>query len=171
MRIKLATTCLITALFAFCDPVIATESNDERSVDEYLDQFTVDVGFIILRSTRSYQEALVFADEAAKKLGIHLDLRGLTYDPAHGLTWPKEKCTNPLYPFPFYLARGRFDAGVYVSIESSDAYTGFAEGYFLVIAASGPPNSSDSKQVLTNAREFYPDAYSKVAPVYHGCMH
>ena len=144
----------------------------ERSVAEYLKLVTIDVGFVIVRSARTYDEAASSAKLAAPRLGIPLNFRGLTFDPQHGLTWPKEECDkDPLYPYPCYIARGRFDPGAYVSVERSDAYQGFEPGYFIVIAASGRPGSAELASALETARRAYPDAYLKVAPVYHGCMH
>ena len=132
----------------------------------------IPVGFLIIRSTPDYDEALRVATEAAAKLGIRLDLRGLVHDPVHGLTWPPDVCEkDPHYPFPCYIARGRFDSGVYLSVERSDAYRTFKPGFFIVVAATGEPHSSEIQSSLTLARSVYPDAYVKREKVYHGCMH
>ena len=132
----------------------------------------VPVAFVILRSTPGYAEARRVAEHAAFQLGIPLNLRGLIYDAGHGLTWPKAECDkDPLYPFPCYVARGRFDPGVYLSVERSDAYASFRPGYFVVIAASGEPGSAEVQASLTRVRAIYPDAYVKREKVYHGCMH
>jgi len=132
----------------------------------------IDVSFLIVRSTSDYAEARRVLQGAHDKLGIAINLRGLIHDPRHGLTWPKQDCDrDPLYPFPCYVARGRFDPGVYLSIERSDAYRTFRPGYFVVIAASGEPNSADVKNVLDTAKSLFPDAYVKTEKVYHGCMH
>lgn len=109
---------------------------------------------------------------AHDKLGIAINLRGLIHDPTHGLTWPKAECErDPLYPFPCYLARGRFDGGVYLSIERSNAYRSFQPGYFMVIAASGEPGSPDLLTTLKTTKSVFPDAYVKTEKVYHGCLH
>ncbi len=132
----------------------------------------VPVGFLIIRSTPDYAEARQIAERAARDLDIRLDLRGLIHDPAHGLTWPPEECAkDPLYPFPCYVARGRFDPGVYLSVESSDAYRSFKPGFFVVVAASGEPGSSELNASLADVKPLYPDAYVKQDEVYHGCMH
>ena len=132
----------------------------------------VPVAFVILRSTPDYAEARRVAERAAAQLGARLDLRGLVFDPEHGLTWPKEECDkDSLYPFPCYVARGRFDPGVYLSVERSDAYASFQPGYFIVVAASGEPGSDEVASALGKARAAYPDAYVKQEKVYHGCMH
>ena len=132
----------------------------------------VPVAFVILRSTPHYGEARHVAERAATQLAIPLNLRGLIYDPDHGLTWPKEECDkDPLYPFPCYVARGRFDPGVYLSVERSAAYASFRPGFFVVIAASGEPGSAEITSALARVRSLYPDAYVKQEKVYHGCMH
>ena len=140
------------------------------SADE--EDLWVPVGFVILRSTSDYAEAKRVAEEAARRLEIPLNLRGLVHDAEHGLTWPKEVCAKgPLFPFPCYMARGRFDEGVYLSVELSDAYATFRPGLFIVIAASGVPGSSELAATLESARHEYPDAYLKQEKVYQGCIH
>jgi hypothetical protein len=69
------------------------------------------------------------------------------------------------------VARGRFDPGVYVSVERSDAYESFRSGLFVVIATSGEPGSAEVASSLKKARAVYPDAYVNEEKVYHGCMH
>lgn len=132
----------------------------------------VPVDFVILRSTADYSEARRVAAEAAIQLQIPLDLRRLVYDEKHGLTWPQEVCAHDaLFPYPCYVARGRFDDGVYLSIERSDAYADFAPGHFVVIAASGAPGSPELMKSVVAARRVYKDAYAKKANVYVGCLH
>ena len=157
------TTALILALLA----VPGTAETAEPEPDPM-----VPVAFVVLRSTPDYDEARQVAERAAAHLAIPLNLRGLIYDPVHGLTWSKEVCDkDPYYPFPCYVARGRFDPGVYLSVERSDAYPSFRPGLFIVIAASGKPGSVEIGSSLTRVRAAYPDAYVKQEKVYHGCMH
>lgn len=84
---------------------------------------------------------------------------------------PRRRCGSQLSAFPCYVARGRFDPGVYVSVERSDAYESFRPGLFVVIAASGEPGSAEVASSLTKARAAHPDAYVKQEKVDHGCMH
>jgi hypothetical protein len=143
----------------------SSADNDEPESDAW-----IPVGFLIIRSTSDYVEAQSIADQASKNLGLRLDLRGLVYDSQYGLTLPREDC-EPEYSFPCYFARGRFDAGVYLSVERSDAYASFRPGLFIVIAASGEPASKEFTSSLTSVRGEYPDAYVKEVKVYHGCVH
>lgn len=130
----------------------------------------VEVSFVLVKSTQSYRDAHRFAQRVSAELGLPLDLRGLIYDPTHGLTWPRERCAeDPLYPFPCYLARGRWDEGRYISIERSDAYSSFKPGLFIVIAASGRPD--EMRSTVSSIKARVPDAYMKTEAVYFGCMH
>lgn len=132
----------------------------------------VPVGFVVVRSTPDYAEALRVAESASAATGIALDLRGMVYEREQGLSLSKEECEKrQLAPYPCYVARGRYDAGAYFSVERSDAYETFRPGYFVVVAASGPPGSAELVATLEDVRASYPDAYLKVAKVYHGCMH
>lgn len=128
--------------------------------------------FVIAKSTTDYDEALDAAQEIASTLDIRLDLRGLAFDPEIGLSWPAMECESGGWEHPCYVARGRFDNGVYVSIEHSSAYEGFAAGYYIVVVASGADDANELIEAsLKKARAEYPDAYVKRTKVYMGCMH
>jgi hypothetical protein len=154
---------LVLSLVALQGPTHAAEPDPDPWVR---------VGFLIIRSTPDYAEARRVAERASSQLELPLNLRGLTYERPHGLTWPREECEkDPLYPYPCYVARGRFDPGVYLSVERSDAYATFNAGLFIVIAASGEPGSPELASTLARVRKAYPDAYVKQERVYHGCLH
>jgi hypothetical protein len=72
---------------------------------------------------------------------------------------------------PCYWPRGRFDDGVYVSIEYSTGYKGFKDGLYIVILANGGAEDDNVKAALRHARNIYPDAHVKTTPVYLGCVH
>jgi hypothetical protein len=144
-------------LLAALSPVLA--ASPASAMDDPDPDPWIDVGFVIVRSTTDYAEALRVVERAHEKLGFVINLRGLVHDATHGLTWPKAECDrDPLYPFPCYFARGRFDPGVYLSIERSDAYRTFRSGYFVIIAASGEPASADLEKTLKTAKSLFPDA-------------
>lgn len=128
--------------------------------------------FVIVKSTADYEEAMNAAVDASANLDVRLDLRDLTPNADIGLTWSDSDCVNNGWEPPCYVARGRFDNGVYVSIEYSNAFEGFAEGYYIVIVASGADDANDIlTATLRKARTFYADAYMKRTRVYMGCMH
>jgi len=127
--------------------------------------------FVILKSTGSYDEAHRFSIAAAKALDARLDLRDLSPDKKVGLTFSRKACQHEIGSFPCYWPRGRFDDGVYVSIEYSNGYKGFKDGLYIVILANGGTEDENIKSALRHARAIYPDAYVKTTPVYLGCVH
>ncbi len=124
--------------------------------------------FVIVQSTTDYATAKATAVYAAKEMGFRLDLRGLEPNKQSGLTFSEGDCENE-GGYPCYIARGRYDNGYYVSIGWSDAYEGFAKGYYVVIVASGDKKST--KNAIIKAKKIYGTAYRRVADVYVGCMH
>jgi hypothetical protein len=90
----------------------------------------VEKDFLILSSTPDYTSALAAVKDASKKLGIPTNLRHLHPDTKEGLSLPLDSCKQLGFDGgPCYLARGRWDDGVYLSIEYSNAYESFADGY------------------------------------------
>lgn len=134
---------------------------------------TVPKEIVILRSTKDYTTALKTAREAAAKLGRKLDLKSNHPNKKLGLSMTKADCEGSAYEYPCYTARG--DGGAensdYISIEYSDAYEGFAKGYYIVVAAIGNPGSAQVKSTTAMAKKWYKDAYAKRTSVWHGCMH
>ena len=123
---------------------------------------------VIIQSTKSYAAAKKTAAEAAKKLSLKLDLRGLSPAKGTGLSFSKKACEDE-GGYPCYIARGRYEDNEFVSIEYSDAIEGFAKGYYVVITACG--DKSITTPALKKAKKFYKDAYAKTTNVYMGCMH
>jgi hypothetical protein len=127
--------------------------------------------FVIIKSTPSYAEARALAASAAERMAIKLDLRELLPDRNVGLTFSEEACTNEFGEFPCYVARGRWDDGVYLSVEHSSSYEGLEEGLYIVVLASGSPRDRSIGAALRRARSLYPDVMVRTAPVYLGCIH
>lgn len=136
-------------------------------VSEPIAQQVLTKSFLIAKSTKSYEEAKTFSLNLSAKSGIKTDFRGLVANPTWGLSEVKESCQEQSFIFPCYVARGRYDDGVYISIEYSDAYSGFVKGYYIVIVASGEV----SRKLLLQIKSVLPDAYIKYSTVYMGCMH
>lgn len=126
--------------------------------------------FVIVKSTKNYADALTSAKAAAERIPLKLDLRDLVPISKTGLTFSKNACTEDGGDYPCYVSRGRYDDGSYVSIEYSNAFKGFAKGYYIVIVASGS-EKRDVEEVLKKARVIFPDSYVKGAEIYMGCMH
>lgn len=158
-------------------PTVAAAQEDETFEEMPAEEFDDSMmwserSVVIVKSTADYDEALNAAQIASYDMDIRLDLRGLLPNGEIGLTWPDSVCEENGWEYPCFVARGRYDNGVYVSIEHSSAYEGFAEGYYIVVVASGAEDAGDILQAtLQRARIPYPDAYLKKTKVYMGCMH
>jgi hypothetical protein len=143
------------------------------------DNFNTEVpkDIIILKSTKNYKEALTLAKQAASKLHKKLDLRGLSPNATLGLTMSKADCEGSGggddMGYPCYFARGDGSAAndSYISIEYTNAYKGFAKGYYIVVAALTAVKSAAMKAELSKINRFYPDAYAKRTYIWFGCMH
>jgi hypothetical protein len=135
------------------------------------DPDTVRKSFVILKATPSYADARAVASAAAERLAIRLDLRDLAPDGEAGLTFPEDACKNEFGEFPCYVPRGRWDDGVYLSVEHSSSYEGFQEGLYIVVLASGSPRDRVIGAAVRRAKSLYPDVVVKTAPVYLGCIH
>ncbi len=127
--------------------------------------------FVILKATPSYAEARALAAAAAERLAIRFDLRDLVPDSTMGLTFSQDACASEFGEFPCYVPRGRWDDGVYVSVEHSSSYVGFEEGLYIVVLASGSPRDRAIGAAVRRAKDQYPDVLVKTAPVYLGCIH
>ena len=127
-------------------------------------------GFVILQSTKSYEAAFRTVNKARKLLDVPVDLRDLVENVDGGLRYMDTDPGEGDGGLCEYIPRGRWDDGVYLSIEYSDYFEGFTVGYYIVVLASGPVN-----EILYNAVEdaftFYPDVYIKKSSVHIGCMH
>ncbi len=132
---------------------------------------------IILSSTTDYKAALSLAKQASTRLNRKLDLRKLKPGPKGGLTLSEKECYGAGggddLGYPCYWARGDGNAANddYISIEYSNAYKGFAKGYYIVVAGIADVKSAALKSRLTQIRRSYPDAYAKRTYVWFGCMH
>jgi hypothetical protein len=159
-------TKLLLLLLLFTARTGLAQDVDTTMVEQYVEK-----EFVILLSSKNYESALKTAREAAVKLKVKLDLRGLKKHKETGLTWGQKTCEDDWFSYPCYVARGRYDDGQYISIEYSSAYSGFREGYYIVVAAGGSPGDVLVKQTLAKTRKMYRDAYRKRSKVYIGCMH
>ncbi len=134
---------------------------------------TVPKDIIIVQSTKDYNAALQTAKQAATMLGRKLDLEGNHPNKKLGLSLTKSDCEGTAYDYPCYMARGDGAAenSDFISIEYSNAYEGFAKGYYIVVAGIAEPGSAMIKNTLDAVRKHYKDAYAKRTKVWHGCMH
>ena len=126
-------------LFYFFLLTLPFLSNGQDNPDCYAEK-----NFLIIQSAKDYTAAFQTAKQATKILDIKLDLRELIpdKDPRIGLTPPADTCLKYSKEYggqdsTCYLARGRWDDGIYISIEYSNAYDSFIKGYYIVMVGSG----------------------------------
>ncbi len=126
---------------------------------------------IILLSTKNYSIARKFAIEAGKKLKKEVRFGGLTPNPKTGLTMSRTDCET--YGYPCYIARGEGDAAnsKFISVEYSNAYEGFAKGYYIVVAGMVEPKSVELVTEMQKIRTVYKNVYAKQTRVWFGCLH
>jgi len=155
----------MTAAVALAALVVVTSTAPERDPD------IVRKSFVIIKSTPSYADARALAAAAAERLAIRMDLRDLEPNADVGLSFSKDSCTNEFGEYPCYVPRGRYDDGVYISIEHSSSYEGFEEGLYIVMLASGSPRNRTIDAAVRRAKSQFPDVFVKTAPVYLGCIH
>jgi len=146
------------------------ENTDWQS---YESSMTKDYSYVIVMSTKSYDDALKRAEEASKELEYTLNLRDLHPNTETGLALPVETCESicggGVVEYPCYLPRIDWTDTKYVSVEYSDGYEGFTKGYYIVIVASGAKNHPEVKEALNEAKSLYSDAYIKTCGVFMGC--
>ena len=148
--------------------VVFSISGHAKDMDNEEEMYYAKKYFLIASSTKEYKKAKKIAEYLSLKSGITLDLRGLHSDSSNSLTFSQKMCEKEWEEYPCYLARGRYDDGVYISIEDSNAYD-FKDGYYIVIVASG--KKEEVQKVLNKIKPFIKDAYIKTSKVYMGCMH
>ena len=152
---------LIVLVFLFFNATISFAQSEELPF--------VKRSFVIIKSTKNYNEASTFAKAASKQLNIPLDLRDLKPHKTAGLTDSKKGCEDNGWDYPCYVPRGREGEIDFVSIDWSNVFKNFAKGYYIVIAACG--NKAEMQKALQKIKKKYKDAYVKEDEVYMGCMH
>lgn len=145
---------------------VATPDNDVPDEEYPSGTMFVNNSYLILQSTTSYSAAMNTARKASEELGYELNYRGYVFDFKAGL---RDTATCGCGEIHEYVPRGRYDDGNYVSIEHTNSFTEFTDGYYIVVAGSG--KRSTLKPLLAKAQQFYGDAYIKDAEVYLGCLH
>ncbi len=130
------------------------------------DELNVTKSFLIVKSTKNYKSALKTAQMASQKLDYKLNLNGYVEDSLEGLTSDVICGCGENHG---YIPRGKFDDGLYVSIEYSSYFNGFTDGYYIVVVASG--ERADLKPVLNTVKMTYSDAYLKNSSVDVGGRH
>ncbi len=128
-------------------------------------------GFIIIHASKDYNLAKRIATEANKHLKYNLELRDLEYNKIEGLSLPKDSCKKYGFEYPTYIQRGRNKDGNFISVEYTNAYNNFTEGYYIVVVASYTKGKKEINDALLFVKNHYETAYIKYTDVYVGCIH
>ena len=131
----------------------------------------VEKGFIIIHASKDYNLATRVATEANKHLAYKIDLRDLEYNKFLGLSLPKDTCKKFGFEFPTYIQRGRNNDGNFISIEYTNAYNNFTQGYYIVVVASYEKGNNEINKTLKFVKNHYETAYIKYTDIYMGCIH
>ena len=125
-----------------------------------------DIGFLIVGASKQYNTALKITEDASQKLGFEVNLRGYYEDATLSLATDQVCGCGENHG---YIPRGRFDHGEYISIEHTDYFEKFTDGWYIVVVDTGSPGLL--KESLPAVKKHFPDACIKQEPVYAGCMH
>ena len=118
-------------------------------------------GFVIIYACKEYNLVQRVATEANKHLGYEIDLRGLEYNEAIGLSIPEKICEEHGMEFPTYIQRGRAKDGNFISVEYTNAYNNFSLGYYIIVVASYSNGDEKLDETLSFVKKHYEDAYIK----------
>lgn len=125
----------------------------------------------VIHSDKSYETSLQFANKVGMQLDLILDHGVLKLFKGDGLSFGKHTCMENFGSYPCYVPRGRYDDGAYNIIEYSNDYSGFAKGYYMVMAAMFDSENNEVKILHDKATTIYRDAYIKTTDVYMDCIH
>jgi hypothetical protein len=129
-------------------------TDDMQRVDKYV---------LILKSTQNYDEAVRFATEASKKLGLEFNNAYREFSKKKGIYYSKN-CPSKLYAGCYYPRR--YD-GEQITLENSGDYKGFAPAYIIVMA--GIYEKVDmAEKALVKVKKFYKDAYVEKTNMWMG---
>ncbi len=144
------------------------ETLSDEAWAEYVRTFTARKQFMIAGTFRSFRAGSAHAQRLAERTG--LEYRSQTTLTEHGSpTYSRDVCADNGWTYPCYVPRGRWDDGVYVSVEPTDGYRGMQPGYFIVVVASGLEEEIvEARQVLAGHRI---STFVKGAPIWMGCIH
>jgi hypothetical protein len=124
---------------------------------------------IILGSYKDYLTALARAEEISRQSGVPFRDKGWIFDPEKGLIFPVDEGSGG--GVRRYFSRRLNDCcpgnGDTITIELSDAYTGFEEDDYIIVGGIHP----DAEDKLTMFKDAVPDAYTRETILYMGCRH
>lgn len=152
-------------LTAEIDLYDAAQLADDRPQDRWV---------VILGAYKNFPEAKTDALAAAKASKIPFSMNGMVFD-KKGLHLPADS-EDQAYAGEYLLRRFNEtnikDEAVpnHISVEKSDAYEGFAPGYYIVVGNIAETAEAAEKQ-LERFKAVAKSAYVKKTKIYLGCLH
>lgn len=128
--------------------------------------FWMDAYVLILKTTKSCQEAVNVATKAGKALNLEFDNESKECSDAKGVYY-SEDIDDEMYRGGY--APRRYE-GEYISLENSDGYKDFSPGKIIVVSGIYK-DGKNARKALKAVRKFYPDAYAKKTTLWMGCIH
>ncbi len=128
---------------------------------------------VILGTSKDFKEAKADAQKWSKSSGVPFSMNGMIFD-RKGLRLPDDD-SDEMWAGCYFLRRhnmtstGTFSEQ-HISIEKSEAYDGFAKGYYMIVGHIAETAHEAEKM----AAFFKPHAQTtdvKKARIYMGCMH
>ena len=136
------------------------------------DQFMQEKSVVILVAEKSFASTQKEAQRISQASGVPFSLRRLVFDKKRGLILP-DNDPDPVYAGGYAARRYNTESGMdsgFLSIERSDAYPGFAPGYYIVVAGIHD-DPKEGQAAVARFKRFAPTAYAKRTKIYMGCMH
>lgn len=157
----------LAAVLAASPPLLADEPTTTE-YDAWIRENTWTKSFLVVGTYRSYAGARQASERLRERTGLEVQSKADLVE-AGQPTYTREVCEENGWDYPCYFARGRYDDGVYLSVEPSDQYDGMVKGYFVVIAASG--NEEDVRAAARDLAEKRIKSMLRRSEVWMGCIH
>jgi hypothetical protein len=114
------------------------------------------------------------AEKMAKVSGLPFSMEGRIFEKKRGLIYP-DNYEDSVFAGEYVARRNnetewRGKITEYLSVERSDGYKGFREGYYIVVAGIYTSQEEANKQ-LARFKKQAPTGYAKKTGIYMGCMH
>lgn len=160
LTILLITLC--TCLISSCAGTAG--SSDSETQNRWL---------VVLETYQEFHAAKRDAESHAKASGIPFSMDGKIFD-EKGLRLP-ENPADQMYAGDYLLRRFNTTnirgqvITEYLSIEKSEAYSGFPSGKYIIVA-SVADTSEEAARLLKRLKPIAPKAFVKKTPIFLGCM-
>jgi hypothetical protein len=127
---------------------------------------------VILGAYKKFDEAKADGQKAAKGSRIPFSLRGMIYD-KKGLRLP-DNHEDELYAGQYVLRSSNYfsedgkEAENYISVEKSDDYEGFADGFYITVGFIAE-SADEAEKKAAEFKKFAPGTYVKKTKIFMGC--